>query len=1198
MRKLLHGIWFVLLGLLCLNVIGAGCPSPVPGVLPLFKIRDTTVTECKGVFTDSEAGKAPNPSHFYGEFENFTFVIQVGGPVYLKFSCFDSEAGVDTMSIYDGAPIPANLITTISGNPGAIPTVVAPSGTMTIKWVSDGSIHKSGWVAQWRTDVPAPEPPRLVVNPAPSCSTTTLDVTLTKRVHCDSIYLSAFTLTGPGNPILLGASGFGCPTADDSTGIARLSVAPPGLAQNCTYTVSYTINILDECDSMWTFLVDTTFDILDCPIPITLTTSPTGDTICPGSCVDITASSTAASCLPLSWSWNNGLGTGTGPKNVCPATSTTYVVNVNGGGPTFSDSIRIVVINPQIPIGDTTVCQSDSAFLVGGIPSGGTWTGPGMLISKPGYFDPDTAGGGTHWIYYGIGSLCRDSVKIQVTPIDAGPDDAACPGGAPFTLTSFYPASGYWTGPFVDSMGVFTPSTPGTYVDTFYANGCMDTKLVYVGNPNSSGLTDSICQNTDPYGLDTTSGVIPGGRWSGAGILDSLTGLFDPDDAGAGLHNIIYKLANGCQDTVKIFVKAFDMGYNRTSCPTQGLVTLNATSNGGTWSSPNPGTIIPPGTNPAQYDPSVLGHGGNDYLIYTMPNGCVDTVRMYVRQTTIYDQIKYFCIDDDSVNLTDPPTYGGYINSKTPCCSGAWTTPAPNAIKYIGKPYYDYYFYPAGAGPGTHWLRWTKNSCYDTIPFIVYPNLDVRDTTICSITNPFSLGSMPDSTDWFGPGVNKVTGMFTPATAGPGTHIVGYTTPAGCSDSATITIYPFQPAQINGLSSPYCYKDSAYSFTYGPSGASISFGQGTDTTTMTFNPTKAGQYDTIIVSFGVGECMTSDTMIIQVYPQLTTSVTSSQDTICGGGSSLITISPSGGNPNNTYNYSWSHGLSPSSSNNVVPDSTTTYVITTSDGCSDPAIDSVTIFIFPDFTATYAVSDTVCYGLDGYVVAKPNPAGDPYSYYWGKNEPDTDSLVRPAGKTFFLKITNTNTGCHIDTSIRIPVYSVITALFSPNPDDECIPYSQHEVRFIDLSTNALKGTWDLAGDTYPYQAGFNPSKEFKVPGEHKVTLIVENEGQCADTFSMTICVQEDTSIFVPDAFSPNGDGVNDILYARAGGYKEFSFIVFNRFGQLIFESTESNKGWNGNLHGKEAPQGVYVYYVKSITKDNNVIIKKGDVTLVR
>ncbi len=1173
---------------------------------PLFKMKDTTVVECKGIFTDSELNTIN--AGWYKENEKSCFKIVFNGTINLDFSCLDLGLG-DTLFFYQGY-VNCN-------NPGVAPFIIKTnahntttfnivrnspaSDTLVIRFKSNNIVNASGWIAKWRVTPLPPVPPTISINPLPNCSTTTIYMNLSKKVHCDSVYTNAFAITAPPGvtaPVISSAVGQGCPSLDDSTNVAVISLAGNGIVSNCTYQIDFTINLLDFCDSMWTFTEDTTFTVTDCPIPVTFTTNPPNtDTICPGMSIDITANSTSSSCLALNWNWNNGLGTGPGPKTVSPLTTTTYCVNVDAGGPSFQSCKTIYVINPQILIGDTTICQSEPAFSIPVNIGGGIYTGNGMLqaVGSIGTFDPDTAGGGVHIITYGIGTLCKDTIRITVIPIDAGPDEAACPNSPPFVLSGFLPAvGGYWKGPFVDSAsGTFTPpATPGVYIDTFYANGCMDTKTIYVGNLGVSNTIDSVCQNIDPYYL---SAQPPGGTFSGPGI-QTVDSLFDPDDAGGGLHHILYTI-NGCQDTIKIYVKAMDAGGNRTACPSQTNLYLYNSSSGGTWSSTNPNTgLLPPGTHPAFYDASILGHGGNDTLTYTMPNGCTDTSIVYIRTTNIYEEIRYYCIDEDSVDLTSSQTQGGV--NKNPCCSGSWTTAAPGAIAYFGNPDYKHYFYPSIAGPGTHWLYWTKNTCVDSMRFIVYPDLKLRDTTLCSAANPLQLGNMPDSTVWFGNGVNPTTGLFTPLVAGPGTHNVGYITPAGCGDTAQITIYQFQAASINGLTSPYCHKDTNYSFSYSPNNSSIWFGPGTDTTTMTFNPVDAGAgYDTIIVSYGIGECTTTDTMIIEIYPELTTTYSVTEDTICGGGYSVITINPSGGNPLATYNHTWTPTLPSRNTNQVSPPSTTTYVIVTSDGCSTPVYDTITIYIFPGFTVGYTTSDTLCYGNEGYVLATPNPAG-PYSYAWGPGVPNQDSIAAPVGTSYNVKVTNTQTGCHKDTIVRIPMYSIVKALFSLNPDEDCVPYDQRFVDLIDLSQNGLTGTWEIDGVASPYQPGINPSQEFKKPGTHSIKLTVYNEGNCVDSYELTLCIQEDTTIFIPDVFSPNGDNINDILYARAGAYKEFNFFVYNRFGQKVFETTDSKMGWDGTINGKPAPQDVYVYYVSSLTVHDVLITKKGDVTLVR
>jgi gliding motility-associated-like protein len=86
--------------------------------------------------------------------------------------------------------------------------------------------------------------------------------------------------------------------------------------------------------------------------------------------------------------------------------------------------------------------------------------------------------------------------------------------------------------------------------------------------------------------------------------------------------------------------------------------------------------------------------------------------------------------------------------------------------------------------------------------------------------------------------------------------------------------------------------------------------------------------------------------------------------------------------------------------------------------------------------------------------------------------------------------------------------------------------------------------------------------------------------------------------VPTAFSPNSDGNNDILYARGIKVTNLQFQIFNRWGQIVFESKDVNNGWDGNFNGQPLNSEVFVYFVKATCPDRTTIERKGTVTLIR
>jgi gliding motility-associated-like protein len=85
---------------------------------------------------------------------------------------------------------------------------------------------------------------------------------------------------------------------------------------------------------------------------------------------------------------------------------------------------------------------------------------------------------------------------------------------------------------------------------------------------------------------------------------------------------------------------------------------------------------------------------------------------------------------------------------------------------------------------------------------------------------------------------------------------------------------------------------------------------------------------------------------------------------------------------------------------------------------------------------------------------------------------------------------------------------------------------------------------------------------------------------------------------PDAFTPNGDGLNDVFRPVAPYTKDFLMEIYNRWGEILFRTTELNTGWDGNYAGRPAPAGPYIYYIRLVDDAGAITEKKGTVTLLR
>lgn len=157
-----------------------------------------------------------------------------------------------------------------------------------------------------------------------------------------------------------------------------------------------------------------------------------------------------------------------------------------------------------------------------------------------------------------------------------------------------------------------------------------------------------------------------------------------------------------------------------------------------------------------------------------------------------------------------------------------------------------------------------------------------------------------------------------------------------------------------------------------------------------------------------------------------------------------------------------------------------------------------------------------------------------------------------------------------------------------------------VKFTDISKDAISYLWDFGDESGSTDR--NPTHFYKDTGDFAVLLTVKSANGCTDTIRQNLRVGLNISYFLPNAFTPNNDGINDLYYGVGSfvGMRDFQLRIFNRWGELIFHSLDPNEGWNGrkNNKGSIEPNGVYVCVVNY--KDDHGDLKelKGFATLIR
>ncbi|MFK7969332.1 MAG: gliding motility-associated C-terminal domain-containing protein [Bacteroidia bacterium] len=1143
----------------------------------VYNMRTMLVNDCKGTLLGSAEGTTPG---HYDHNENYTFTICVPGAnsISLNFTSFCTERTYDVLRIFDGQDTFATQIGGGYSGTNTPPAIVSSGGYLTFHFVSDANVTCTGWTASWTTKIDTPALPEIDLSAfAPTCSSNVIIAQFTEPVHCDSLLGRHFSIDGVEPNSIVSAVAVGC--INDSTQAAQITIAP-GLNESGYYSLTYRSYFLDACDSLWTIVTTDSFAVRDCPLRLDLTARD--DTICEGDCTELTAMVEGGDFLTYQYAWSGGL-IGPGPQQVCPTTTTTYRLTVSdqAGSTPATDSVTVTVLPTPTTAAPITICVSAAATTLTATPVGGRWSGPGIVDAVLGTFDPADAGVGNHTVTYIGPNGCDGGQDITVTDVDAGGPWAACPNSGNMPLTG-RPQFGTWSGPNIVFGNLF--QVPATFPDTFLVyydapNGCRDSAFVFVDTISLPNI-DTLCESQAPFDLGATP---RGGDWVGTGINNQ--GQFSAATAGPGMHTLTYSIF-GCTKTLDVFVKNIQVQSPQRACPQQNPWVLPAASPaGGAWSGIG---IIDPLTG--LYDPRVRGRNSNDTLIYTV-DGCEARVVMFVRQTDIGNDSLEFCSADNSIALN-------WQNLRRTPSNGVWTGAGITDPDFPGT------FDPTVAGPGTHLLIYDANTCRDTLTVFVEGPALPADISICNGTPSFQIQATPAGGDFAGPGTN-MTGTFDPLLAGIGTHRILYQSPNGCIDSMEIDVYAPVVPQIQGLEPLYCYRDTNIIVTGNPTGGIFS---GPGINGNSFNPSVAGPgQHQLFYEIGQGACKRNTNFVVTVGDPLQIVVAFDIDSICPDEFITLGASGSGGSTSN-FQYSWNPGRGQGSSYPVNPTTSTTYTVTLTDGCTEPVSDEVYIKVSPDFQIEISTSPRQCFGSMGYATATINGPSQ-YFILWETSPPVGEATLRAStGFNYPVRVRDLISGCVKTATADIPFYPFVRADFIINPSDECLRIPEAKVEIIDQSTGGIMGTWSMGdGSTYTYAPGQSPNHEFTRVDSYYVQLVIENEGGCTDTARRGLCVApEEPGFDIANAFSPNGDGHNERFFSVNIGVQNFLMLIYDRWGNVIFETNNPGQGWDGTFLGQSVPEGVYVYFIRGTIQADNPrtgfapvkLERTGTVTLIR
>lgn len=750
--------------------------------------------------------------------------------------------------------------------------------------------------------------------------------------------------------------------------------------------------------------------------------------------------------------------------------------------------------------------------------------------------------------------------------------------------------------------------------------GCSDIFSFQILQPNrltsNTNVNNSTCSLSNGSISSSASGGNGGynyiwnpGNLSGPFINNLLAGTYYLtvlDSLGCEFKDtILITNASGPQITNSVIVNVSCFGLS------DGEIALSV--GGGT----NPLTFS---WNPSFGNDSVLTNlAQGNYVGYVKDvNGCIDSVTLNVTQplpliidSVIVEDISCFGLTNGEAQVI--------VSGGTPSYNYSWCLGNNTNQNITGLPKGSCFVFVTDANNCKSNISFTINEpdSLNVTPSAVI-NATCKESADGSLSVLVSGGTIPYSYSWsHNPSLND--GLAQNLNAG--TYSVIVTDANGCMDSISVDVAEPSDVLVVVANDPViCLGQSAtlLAIASGGNGSPYQYewqpvpGNGN---TLTVNPQQNQTY--YVIAYDNKGCVSAlDQAEVTVYSLFAGDIDLFVKTpICQGTSTTLQAISNGTNTG-PLTYTWNQGLG----NNpgpitVVPNAPTVYSVTVSTSCGTSVVVRDTVnFIDPPVVNFTGDTAQGCYPL--LVVfadsSLQNPSDSIVSWIWNFGDGSTSTQQNPTyvyqdvGSYNVTLNVITKEGCNIITasgSYQVNVFDRPTSAFNASPQPVYIPLG--EVSFENTSINANTYTWNF-GDGI-ISTDKNPKYEYGNVGNYEAMLIAIDSKGCRDTAIKTILVSGD--FIMPNAFTPNPAGPsgglfnpasldNDIFAAYVKGAKEYKMHIFNRWGELIFESTDPTIGWDGYYREQICQAGVYIWQVYILFNDGRELKRVGDLNLIR
>ncbi|MCB9335882.1 MAG: PKD domain-containing protein [Flavobacteriales bacterium] len=787
----------------------------------------------------------------------------------------------------------------------------------------------------------------------------------------------------------------------------------------------------------------------------------------------------------------------------------------------------------------------------------------------------------------------------------------------------------------------YTYANSGTFNVSLTAtsdSGCINTIIIPVtvsDNPVANFSTDTACNTYASNFTDLTIATVGIETWNwdfgNDGSVEDNNQNPNYIFAGAGTYAVNLAVVDsfGCSHdtTMNITVSENPIAAFTFSDECYGSATTFtdlSNDNGGTttinsweWDFDNDGVV----DNITQNPTNLYSSEGNYTVELTVTSilGCTDSISMTVDVDAVpvaHFGIENVCLNTEGTFTDSSSTTIGNINQWT------WDFGDSSPINNTQSPSYTY------TNPGIYNVTLTvvtDSGCTNnqTIPVEVFPNptADFDTTDVClNIAAQFT-----DQSNGNGGTINQWqwdfedNGSVDDVTQNPshmyptdGTYNIELivTTVSGCSDTLvkSVTIYPMPTANFNFVSS--CFMDSVI-FTDNSNVTSGSidtwdwdFGNGQSSNSQNTSEVYAseGVYNVELIVTTNNGC--SDTVTqsgIEVWPLPIVDFIPTN--VClNTATQFEDLSTVSNNFTTNSNVQWQWNMGDGTTGGVQNPMHTyttegiynaTLVVTTNNGCVDSITKPVTVHPNPvvNFTGdTLAGCTPVCVDFsDMTILTMDNIA----SWSWdfnGDGLPDSQGpnpsycFSNPSNSSvrdFDVSLTVTSdfgcTSSHTELDY-VHSYPIPRASFTFSPEQEETTIVNNELSFVDQSVIASSWSWDLGDGTTTTMP--NPVHEYADTGHYWVTLNIENVYGCKDSTAKLIRINPIYAIWIPNAFTPDGDGTNEFFYVNGYGIRELQIMIFDRWGLKIYDGIGIDQTWDGYYKGELVPTDVYVYKIRA------------------